>query len=453
MLQNVPKDKSLRDVFLWGTSLRLAGLTAQRRDYNQPAMLNKLFRQSDVPAEYRANFIHLYMDIGWFGLLSGSAVNFLNVYAARLGATALQIGLLAAVSAIVSLIFAIPAGRWLEQRSVGKAVFWTSVVYRIGFALWIPLPWLFGDQGQIWALIFIALLMGIPLTALSVGFSALFATAVPADYRAHVAGIRNVVLSITFMITSILSGYILKHLSFPAGYQVIFTIGFIGAAMSSFHLYFIRPLKAEQPPSTPQPVPVKDAASSRRDWRSALRLDIWKTDYRRHLLVLLGFHVTQYLALPLFSLYMVNNLRLTDDHIGIGTALFYLTVLLGSIQLRRLVHRMGHKNVTGYGVIGMALYPILMALSTQVWHFYGLSILGGFAWALVGGAYANYLLEHIPAADRPAHLAWYNIVLNASVLFGSLAGPAVANGIGIATALIVFGLLRLLSGMAILKWG
>ena len=150
---------------------------------------------------------------------------------------------------------------------------------------------------------------------------------------------------------------------------------------------------------------------------------------------------------------MVNNLRLTDDHIGIGTALFYLSVLLGSIQLRRVVQRMGHKNVTGYGVVGMALYPILMGLSTQVWHFYGLSILGGLVWALVGGAYANYLLEHIPAHDRPAHLAWYNIVLNAAILFGSLAGPALANGMGIVAALIVFGVLRLLAGIIILKWG
>lgn len=416
-------------------------------------MLNKLFRQSDVPPEYRANFIHLYLDIGWFGLLSGSAINFLNVYAARLGANASQIGLLGAVSAMVSLFLAIPAGRWLEKRSVGRAVFWTSVLYRIGFALWIPLPWLFGSQGQIWALIGISLLMGIPLTALSVGFNALFATAVPAEFRAHVAGMRNVLLSIMFMLSSILSGTLLEHLPFPTGYQVVFAIGFVGAAMSSFHLYFIRPLKTDQPPSAPAPDPVKDAASPRRDWRASLRLDIWKTDYRRHLLVLLGFHIAQYIALPLFSLYMVNNLRLTDDHIGIGTALFYLTVLLGSMQLRRIVQRLGHKNVTGYGVMGLALYPILMALSTQVWHFYGFSILGGFVWALVGGAYANYLLEHIPAHDRPAHLAWYNVVLNAAVLFGSLAGPAVADGIGITTALIVFGVLRLLSGIAILKWG
>jgi MFS family permease len=415
-------------------------------------MLNKLFRQSDVPPQYRANFIHLYFDIGWFGLLSGSSVNFLNVYAARLGATAFQIGLLGSVGAVVSLFLAIPVGRWLEKRAVGKAVFWTAALYRIGFALWIPLPWLFGAQGQIWALILIALMMGIPLTGVAVGFNALFASSVPQQYRAHVAGLRNVVLSIMFMISSVLSGYLLDHLPFPAGYQVVFAIGFFGAVMSTVHLYFIRPLQADLP-AAPAPDSVSPTASPRGDWRSALRLEIWKTDYRRNLLVLLGFHVTQYLAIPLFSIYMVHNLRLTDDHIGIGTALFYLAMLLGSMQLRHIVQRLGHKTVTAYGVMGMALYPILMALSSQVWHFYGFSLLGGFVWALVGGAYANYLLENIPDHDRPAHLAWYNMVLNASVLFGSLAGPAIADGIGLGTALIVFGVLRLFAGAAILKWG
>jgi MFS family permease len=405
------------------------------------------FFQSSAPPEYRANFIHLYLDMGWFGVLSGSAVNFLNIYAVRLGATAFQIGLLAAVSGVVNLLFAIPAGRWLERLHVGRAVFWTSVFYRFGFAMWIPLPWLFSEQEQVWALILITLYMGIPLTALSVGFNALFAAAVPEDWRAHVAGRRNVVLSVAFMLTSLVSGYLLERLPFPMNYQIIFGIGFFGAAMSSLHLYFVKPLQADSPP------PHRGPAAGSRDWRTAVRLDIWKTAFRRPLLVLLGFHLTQYLALPLFSLYFVRGLRLTDDEIGIGTALFYLTVLIGSTQLHRIVRRLGHKNVTAWGAMSMALYPTLLALSTQVWQYYGISILGGFVWAMVGGAYANYLLENTPADDRPSHLAWYNMVLNAAVLVGSLAGPALAGQIGLAAALILFGVLRLLSGLAILKWG
>jgi MFS family permease len=86
-------------------------------------------------------------------------------------------------------------------------------------------------------------------------------------------------------------------------------------------------------------------------------------------------------------------------------------------------------------------------------HYYLLSIVGGFAWALVAGAYANYLLERIPQDDRPSHLAWYNIILNAAVLIGSLTGPLLASVIGIEAALITFGILRLLAGIAILEWG
>jgi hypothetical protein len=72
---------------------------------------------------------------------------------------------------------------------------------------------------------------------------------------------------------------------------------------------------------------------------------------------------------------------------------------------------------------------------------------------MVGGAQANYLLERIPEGDRPSHLAWYMLVANACLLVGSLAGPAMAGAIGLGTALFVVGLLRLLAGWAILRWG
>src|SRR3990170_5302894 len=215
------------------------------------AMLTKLFRQTAVPVEYRSNFLHLYFDIGWFGVLSGSAINFLNIYAIRIGATGFQIGLIGAMSAVVSLFLAIPAGRWLQTQQIGKAIFWTAVFYRLGFLSFVFLPRLFDEQGQIWAIIAITFLMAIPLTPLGVGFNALFAEAVPTDYRAHVAGVRNVVLSVAYIVSSLVSGYILESVAFPTGYQIVFGIGFFGAAMSTVHLFYVRPLKQDRAPLRP----------------------------------------------------------------------------------------------------------------------------------------------------------------------------------------------------------
>ncbi|MBN2115001.1 MAG: MFS transporter [Anaerolineales bacterium] len=419
-------------------------------------MLTKLLRQTAIPREYQSNFLHLYFDIGWYGVLSGSAISFLNIYATRIGATGFQIGLLGALPAAVNLLLAIPAGRWLQAQHTGRAVFWTAVFYRAGYLPLIFLPQILDEQAQIVAILLITFLMAIPLTPVGVGFNALFAEAVPTEYRAHVAGMRNVMLAITFMLTSLLSGYILDKVSFPAGYQIVFAIGTLGAAMSALHLYFVRPLPADslEPHALPPPQmdPAKKALSPRNLF-SSLRTDVWKTPFRSVLLALFAFHFTQYLAVPIFPLYNVRVLQLNDDNIGIGMALFYLTVLLGSTQIRKVAQTFGNKNITGWSVAALAVYPLLLAISSSAAHYYGVSLLGGLVFAFVSGSYANYMLEHIPAHDRPSHLAWYTIILNASMLIGSLGGPVVAGVIGLANALILIGVLRLLAGIYILKWG
>jgi Arabinose efflux permease len=423
-------------------------------EYNPFAMLTRIFRQSAIPPEYHSNFLHLYLDIAWYGLLSGSAINFLNIYATRIGATGFQIGLIGAMSAVVTLFLAIPSGRWLQRQNTGKAIFWSSVLYRIGFVALIFLPMLSDKVGQIWAIIAITFLMAIPLTPLGVGFNALFADAVPVEYRAHVAAIRNVMLSITYMLASLVSGYILENVTFPLGYQIVFGIGAVGAAMSSFHLYFIRPLQTAAPSLQPKPAP--DPVILRpyaRNLSTTLRLDVWNTRFRNVLFALFAFHLTQFLAIPIFPLYNVHVLNLSDDHIGIGTALFYLTVLLGSTQLRKVAHNIGNKKLTGWSVSAMALYPLLLAFSTRVWHYYGLSLIGGLTFSMVSGAYANYMLEYIPAHDRPPHLAWYNVILNAAILIGSLAGPVIADAIGLSGALLLIAALRFVAGLSISRWG
>ena len=57
------------------------------------------------------------------------------------------------------------------------------------------------------------------------------------------------------------------------------------------------------------------------------------------------FHLAQYLAIPIFPLYWVNQLHLTDVEISLGNAVFYGTVLLGSTQLARFTNRFQHKGV------------------------------------------------------------------------------------------------------------
>jgi MFS family permease len=425
-----------------------------------------------VPIEYRSNFLHLSLDIAWFGVLSGSAMAFVAVFAARQGASAYQIGLLSAGPAMINLMFALPAGRWLGRHSGGRAVFGASVLHRVFYLLWVPLPALLAPHLQVWSLIGLTLLMSVPGVALAIGFNALFADAVPPEWRGHVAGVRNGLLAITFVASSLLCGYILSYLPFPENYQVVFGIGFLGAALSSFHLWFVRPLpKGEVLPRVghslgdmARPGMIRIIGDglrlsaglrflTRGRGHNLLRSEIPGSPFGTIMVVLFAFHLAQYLPGPLFPLYMVNRLHLSDQVIGLGTALFYATVFLGSTQLAHLTRKLGNRRVVAIGAALMTIYPALMALSRGVGLFLVLSLVGGSGWALAGGALTNYVLDKVPEGDRPAHLAWYNLALSAAILMGSLAGPLLGNWLGLPAALALCAAVRLLAALCIWRWG
>ena len=175
--------------------------------------------------------------------------------------------------------------------------------------------------------------------------------------------------------------------------------------------------------------------------------------FGRLTLILFIFHLTQFLANPLYPIYWVRQLNLTDQQIGFGTALFYVTVFFGSTQLNQISKRLGNQKVTALGALGMSLYPILTALTTDLTLYLITAALGGLAWALAGGALGNYILERIPEDDRPAHLAVYNLALNGAILLGSLGGPFLVGITGIFTALTIAAAFRLLAALAIWRWG
>ncbi len=241
--------------------------------------------------------------------------------------------------------------------------------------------------------------------------------------------------------------------------------------MSSLHLWFVRP--AEDMPSRPRTGRgLGDLArpGAGQTWgqmvlatvglrylvrkmRPLLRPRVFRQPFGTIIILLFLFHLGQYLAIPLFPVFWVNDLNLTDAQISLGNAMFYLTVFLGSTQLGYITARFGNKRLMVMGIMAMSSYPILTALTTNLTIFLITAAVGGLAWSVVGGAISNYILERIPADDRPSNLAWYNLALNAAVLAGSLFGPLLADSIGLIPALIIAAAGRFAAALALARWG
>jgi len=423
-----------------------------------------------IPPELKQRFYHLYGDIGWYGLVAGTTIAFLAVYAARIGASAFQIGMITAGPAMVNLIFTMPAGRWLQNRPIGPAVFRSAVIFRILYLIYALLPMLLAPAVQIEILIWATLLLTIPGVGLAIGFNTLFAIAVPIEWRGYVAGRRNALLSVVYIVASLLAGFILDHTSLEVGYTLIFFIGFIGAAMSAYHLHGLRHI-TDLPGNEPQRIRqiigdkaqpgdmrggqgighrVGIALRSFTRGQDLLRADVVRGHYGIVILALFTFHLAQFMPGPLFPIRWVDQLKFNDGQIAVGTAVFHASVLLGSLQIDRLTQRYGNHMLTAVGIALLSTYSLFTALMPNFFFYIVTSIVGGLAWALVGGTLANYLLEKVPDHDRPAYLAWYNIALNLAIFMGVLLGPLLADLFSVQIALVLTFFFRL--GSAIFIW-
>lgn len=420
-----------------------------------------------VPAEHRRNFNHLILDIAWFGVLNGSAIAFVAVYATRLGATAFQLGLLNASPAIINLMFALPAGRWLQDQPISRATFRASVIHRWFYLLWIFLPFFFAPLQQIRLLVLLTVLMSIPGTVLSIGFNGMFAAAVPPEWRAQVVGVRNAAFALTSIIVTLICGYLLDTVPFPAGYQLVFLVGFAGAAMSSLHLWFVRPADEHRKPGTGKSIGDWAQPGAMSMWQGlkttvGLRFLLRRTPlnsrwfnpfqdlrYRKVLILVFAMHLTLFLAVPLFPLYLVREMNLSDQVIGLGNSIFYVALFLASTRLDWVTRRFGNRQTMALGILIISLYPALLSLANGPGLFLVASIMGGSGWALAGGAVGNFVLEKTPDDSRPSYLAWYNMSLQAGVLLGSLIAPLMAGWWGLTIGLAFAAVCRFITGVAI----
>jgi len=388
----------------------------------------------------------------------------LSIYATRLGASGFQISLLTAAPAVVNLLFSLPAGRWLERLPLVRVSFRSAALHRLGYLVLIPLPWLFSEQGQIYAIVVVTFLMSIPGTLMAISFNALLAEVIPPDWRAEVVGKRNALLAISMTGATLLCGQLLDNIAFPLNYQVVFGIGLVGAVVSSYHLSRLHLSKWAESTEARRPSFGLGRAKGRGllgVWRSAIRqerkpllqFELLHGTMGKFMFSYLVFYTFQYVPLPIFPLAYVRLLHLTDGQIGLGSALFYGTMVLASLQLSRMSNRWGHHRLLAFSALCFGQYPLLLGLAEGAKLYWVACFVGGGIYAFLSASLINRLMEVVPEDQRPPFMALHNLVLNLGILFGSLTAPALSGWMDLQYVLLLGAGLRFLAGLLLLWWG
>lgn len=393
--------------------------------------------------ETERNIWYLYVEVFWAALL-GASGSFNAAFAVRLGASNQMIGWLSSIPALIAVFMLIPAARFLESKVQRAPWIWGSLfIARLGYLLVALLPWLvhaYQAQALVWLLIAIS----VPSTFFSAGFNPLLADVVPERDRARVFAGRNIISSATIAVLTLAAGWWLEgaaHVSwatFPVNYQVMYLVGFAGAAISSICLLWIRVPRSKV---VDRPRPPRTVRFSLAPLRS-----MWaeNRDFARIIINTLFFDLGAWLVGPLYILFFVRELGATDGWIGLHTTLAHVGVIAGFALWRRWIRRLGYSRTLLITVPLGASYAFLVSLFPHLSAILVWGVLINLINPGINLSHFNILLKLCPEERKASYIAFFSSIMNAGAFIAPMIGVALAGWWGIRTVLLIGGTIRLL---------
>jgi MFS family permease len=391
---------------------------------------------------------NLYVEVAWFGVLAGIANTFLAVFALRLGASNLQVGLLTSLPALIMVLVSIPGARLVEgQRRIMPFILLTGFLHRFGYFLLALVPFFFLVEHQAEAVVVLVALLTVPMSMATVAFTSMMADVVAPSRRAQVVSVRNVLVGLTSTGAALAGGKFLELLPLPLNYQALFALAFLASLLSLYYLARI------EMPETGGP-----DQGQRADGLLRLRLGDLAAllssspTYVRFTLSSFVFFWGLFFPIPLYTIYWVRNLQITDWWVGLLSTVGNAAMVASFLFWGRWTGRRGNRQALLLSTVGLALYPILTAFSFSVEPLIYVSILGGVFTAGFNLTLFNSLLEVCPDQRRPSFIASYNSLVNVPAFVAPLLGTAAVGWIGIHQALLLGGVLRFLGVFLFYRW-
>jgi Na+/melibiose symporter-like transporter len=288
-------------------------------------------------------------------------------------------------------------------------------------------------------LVALVALITFPAAMASVAFTSLIADVVPADKRAQVISIRNVLVSTISTVTVLISGKLLDLLPFPLNYQLLFGAGFAASMVS---LYYVSRIQVAD-------VSLAERQAQRRAPLTIRLRQLVSQIMNRHEFVRFSasafvFHWGLYFPIALYAIYRVRNLSASDTWIGLLSMVQNAVTILTYFYWGRVASRKGNRLVLLISSLGTVLFPVLTGLSPRIELLLLPALIGGIFGAGFNLSLFNTLLEVCPQEHRPSYLALYTTLINVAAFLAPLLGTSLANLLDIRVALFIAGAVRLL---------
>jgi MFS family permease len=355
----------------------------------------------------------------FYGLTWPGSV-FVTGLALLLGASNFQVGLLAAISPLLSSLNLV-AAQQLEKLGTRRRYFAINAfIHRIVFLLLLALPFMPGlvpANAQIGLLIGVVLVSVIFGTLMHTTWMSWMADMVPEEKRASFFSRRNMVCTVVWMAQSYFIGKVLAAHNTVLAYSLVFGVGTIIALTSI-------------PVVVAQPDPPIAVSGGRRSlgamWRHAWAMP----NFRNFLFFALLWGFTTNLAGPFYNVYMLKDLHVDVGQITVWGILWGVVSTITLPYWGMLGDRVGNRTTLLFALAGTCLNAFGWLATTPDnahWLVPLLFCLGGFFDTGAGLIGFNMIFGILPDKNKPSYVGIYESIVGTTVGIAPLVGGYLAT--------------------------
>lgn len=377
----------------------------------------------------------LYAEVAFQSILAAGAISYLSVFLTRLGASNWLVTAYSSLPALLTILFAIPAGVFVQGRSsLVRTANWGRFIYRAVVGLSALLP-LFTPSTAAIILVTAYSIIAIPGLVSNIAFTTILGQATSPERRPRMLSTRMAVNGFVASIVGFMSGRWLTSSPYPFNYQALFVVGFLAGLAS---IYTFSRIKI-------------DRQTFSRPEHGQLRLtDLFKAylhepRFRKWSLVAVFFRIAIAMPQALYVIYKVRELGATDAWLGVLILVENGLSVLAYFLMARFSTKARFNRYFCLSLVGTALYPLTMALAKTPEMLIIPSVCSAVFSAALNIFISNTLYKVLPQRQQSTFIAADTLLANGAAFIGPLLGTMLANQLGLVSAFLVIAVLRVLT--------
>lgn len=350
----------------------------------------------------------------------GAAETYFGAFGIFLKATAVQIGILAALPPIVGAFAQVFSLKVLEHiRSRRFLVVSGARMQASSLILLVLLPFVVTDP----SLAVPALIVFVMLYQASAGltlplWNSLIGDLVPAERRGRFFGFRNQRAGISTFLATLGAGWLLNYFqgleTTAIGFAIVFAVASASRFVSAYWLSRYDDPEYLQPPE-----------SYFSFWQFVTRARY--SNFAKFVFFVSCIHFGAAMSAPYFAVYMLRDLQFPYWEFTVVVATVTVTQILTLQHWGRIADSFGSKKILNLCSIGVAINPALWIVSSNVWYLIFVQVFSGVVWAGFNLAVSTFLFDAVSSAKRARCAAYQAVVQGSFVLAGSLFGGFLAE--------------------------